>query len=136
MVTGKVKFALWLTPEARELVEQHYRQEGFKSQSAFIEKAVRFYSGFLSAQGSLDFLPRILTDVWEGQLGQLADRVGRMLYKLAVECAIGNHLLAADSDLDYETLERLRARCVQDVRRTNGQISFREILAFQKELEC
>ena len=136
MVTGKVKFALWLTPEARELVEQHFRQEGFKSQSAFIEKAVRFYCGFLSAQSSLDFLPRILADVWEGQLGQLADRVGRMLYKLAVECAIGNHLLAADSDLDYETLERLRARCVQDVRRTNGQISFREILAFQKELEC
>ncbi len=136
MVTGKVKFALWLTPETRELVEQHYRQEGFKSQSAFIEKAVRFYSGFLSEQRSLDFLPRILTDVWEGQLGQLADRIGRMLYKLAVECAIGNHLLAADSDLDYETLERLRARCVQDVRRTNGQISFREILAFQKELEC
>ena len=38
------------------------------------------------------------------------------------------------TDIDLPTLEKLRARCVQDVRRTHGQISFKDILKFQKEL--
>lgn len=37
-------------------------------------------------------------------------------------------IIAADSDLGGDTIERLRARCVQDAKRTNGQISFRDIL--------
>ena len=39
-----------------------------------------------------------------------------------------------DTDIDLPTLEKLRARCVQDVMRTHGQISFKDILKFQKEL--
>ena len=43
------------------------------------------------------------------------------------------HILSWDSDVDQETLRRLRTRCVNDVKSTNGQISFNEILQFQKE---
>ena len=45
MVIGKEKFALWITPEAKREVETHYKQDNCKSQSEYIEKAVRFYSG-------------------------------------------------------------------------------------------
>lgn len=44
------------------------------------------------------------------------------------------HIIAYDTDIDLPTLEKLRARCVQDVMRTHGQISFKDILKFQKEL--
>lgn len=37
------------------------------------------------------------------------------------------------TEVDQETLERLRVRCVNDVKRTNGQIRFKDILQFQKE---
>lgn len=43
MVIGKEKFALWITPEAKKEVEAHYKQDNCKSQSEYIEKAVRFY---------------------------------------------------------------------------------------------
>jgi len=43
------------------------------------------------------------------------------------------NLLACDTDVDEKTLEKLRGKCVADVRQTNRQISFREILKFQKE---
>lgn len=134
MVEGKYKFALWLTPEAKELVEKFYRSDGCKSQSEFIEKAIRFYCGYLAAEDSCDFLPRVLSNVLEGRLNLFADRVGRLLFKLLVEQAVCNHLLSFDSDLDYETLDGLRKRSVQDVKRTNGQISFKDILTFQKDL--
>ena len=45
-----------------------------------------------------------------------------------------SHLIAADTDIDTETLAKLRSRCVNDIKRTNGQISFAEILRFQKGL--
>ena len=44
------------------------------------------------------------------------------------------HIVAADTDIDLDTLEKLRGRCVQDARRTNGEISFQDILRFQKGL--
>ena len=50
------------------------------------------------------------------------------LFKQSVEIGMMGRIIAADSDLGGDTIERLRARCVQDAKRTNGQISFRDIL--------
>ena len=114
-------------------VEKLYREDDCRSKSEFIEKAIRFYCGYLAAERAAEFLPAGLASTLEGVLTLFGERLGRLLFKLAVEQAITNHILAADTDIDAETLDRLRGRCVNDVKRTNGQISFREILKFQKE---
>ena len=54
--------------------------------------------------------------------------------KLAVESNIGNHILAADTDMDVLTYEKLRGRSVREVQQTNGKISFKDDLIFQKSL--
>lgn len=66
-------------------------------------------------------------------MGVMADRMGRLLFKQSVELGILTHIIAADTDIDQVTLEKLRGRCVNDVRRTNGQIAFKDILQFQRE---
>ena len=134
MVTGKEKFALWLTPEAREMVREAYRGDNCASQSEFIEKAVRFYCGYLGAKKDGAYLPRVLAEILEGILSTFGSRVGRLLFKQIVEQSILAHIVAADTDMDLDTLERLRGYCVQDARRTNGEISFQDILRFQKGL--
>ena len=134
MVTGKEKFALWLTPEAREMVREAYRGDNCASQSEFIEKAIRFYCGYLGAKKDGAYLPRVLSEILEGILSTFGSRVGRLLFKQIVEQSILTHIIAADTDIDLDTLEKLRGRCVQDARRTNGEVSFQEILRFQKGL--
>ena len=134
MVTGKEKFALWLTSEAREMVRGAYRSDNCASQSEFIEKAVRFYCGYLEAEKDGAYLPRVLAEILEGILSTFGSRVGRLLFKQIVEQSILTHIIAADTDIDLDTLEKLRGRCVQDARRTNGEISFQDILRFQKGL--
>ena len=129
MVTGKEKFALWLTPEAREMVRGAYRSDNCASQSEFIEKAIRFYCGYLGAKKA-----RVLAEILEGILSTFGSRVGRLLFKQIVEQSILAHIVAADTDIDLDTLEKLRGRCIQDARRTNGEISFQDILRFQKGL--
>ena len=134
MVTGKEKFALWLTPEAREMVRGAYRGDNCASQSEFIEKAVRFYCGYLGAKKDGAYLPRVLAEILEGILSTFGSRIGRLLFKQIVEQSILTHIIAADTDIDLDTLEKLRGRCVQDVRRTNGELPFHDILRFQKGL--
>ena len=116
-VEGKSKFALWLTPEAKTLVETHYETANCRSQSEFIEKAIRFYTGYLDTQRADAYLPRVLAQLWEGQFDMFGDRIGRLLFKYAVEHDMGNHLLAADTDIDQDTLERraaaVCARCAK-----------------------
>lgn len=134
MKMKKIKFPLWFTPETKEKVEQHYRGDNCKSQSEFIEKAIRFYCGYLEAEHDGAYLPHTLSAVLEGSFTALGDRVGRLLFKLSVEVSMLMHIIAYDTDIDLATLEKLRVRCVQDVMRTHGQISFKDILKFQKEL--
>ena len=70
----------------------------------------------------------------DAKLDMLGDRIGRLLFKLTVEESMLMHIIASDTDVDAPTLDRLRGRCVQDVKRTNGGLSFKEILKFQKSL--
>ena len=45
----KRKFALWVREETMEKIEKLYRSENVKSRSEFIEKAINFYCGYLTA---------------------------------------------------------------------------------------
>ena len=75
-----------------------------------------------------------MSEVLSGAIGVFGDRIGKLLFKLAVESNITNHILAADTDIDLDTYEKLRARSVREVRETGGSISFQDDLVFQKSL--
>lgn len=130
----KKKYAFWLTPEAKDEIEQLYIEDNCANQSEFVEKALLFYCGYVRTRGDHSYLPRILSDELEGTVGVMANRIGRLLFKQSVELGILSHIIAADTDVDQITLKRLRGRCVDDVKRTNGQIQFKDILQFQKEV--
>ena len=135
MVIGKEKFALWITPEAKKEVEAHYKQDNCKSQSEYIEKAVRFYSGYLDTKHAEAYLPRILSDVLEGKLGAFGKRVGHLLFKQAVDQNIMANLVGYLSDVDLDQLQKLRVRCVKNVKETNGEVDFQDAFRFQKGIE-
>ena len=51
-----------------------------------------------------------------------------MLFRLVVEVSMMGRTIASDPAMDNETIELLRAECVRNVKKTNGQISFRDAL--------
>lgn len=133
-MSEKTRFALWIEQDTLELVRSHYKRNDCRSQSEYIEKAIRFYTGYLETERADLYLPRVLSEMLEGKLDMLGHRIGSLLFKLAVECNISNHLLAADTDMDMRTYEKLRGRSVREVKETNGRISFKDDLRFQKSL--
>ena len=126
------KHSVWLSESAWTEVESRYRRDNCSTRNEFIEKAIRFYSGYLDAEHADEYLPRVLADVLEGKLGALGKRMGHLLFKLAVEEALMGNLVAAGMDVALDTLRKTRVRCVKEVRETNGEIDMDDALAYQK----
>ena len=134
MVKGKQKVTIFLTPSMKKKIEENYRADNCRSQSEFVEKAVDFYLGYLNTKNASAFLPEVLSTILIGIMDDFAQRMGRMLYKLSVEQNLCNHILTADTDMDQRTYQLMRGRSVREVDSTNGRITFKEVLDFQRSV--
>lgn len=132
MFENKRKFALWVYPDTLERVNQLYRGDNCESKSEFIEKAIQFYAGYLTAGRKDNYLPGIVTSTLKSIVAESDNRQNRMLFKLAVELAILQNVIAASQGIDPQSLERLRGECVREVKRLNGSFSFEEAAAWQR----
>ena len=56
----------------------------------------------------------------------------RLIFKLAVEVDMMMHLFATAMEIDPELLEKLRALCVREIKKTNGSISLRDVVEYQR----
>ena len=128
----KRRFQLWIKPSTLELAKKLYEDDNCASIGEFIEKAVLFYSGYLSAEDNRKYLPNIVISTLKGIVDESDNRTSRVLFKLAVELAITMNIIAADHQIDQVTLDRLRGECVQEVKRLNGSFSFDDAVDWQK----
>ena len=132
MVKGKEKFALWITPECKQLVDDCYADDQCQSRSEYIEKAILFYTGFLYAEKADRYLPKVLQQILSGTLDRFAERIGWQLFKLAVEQNVNNHILASDTDIDARSYQKMRGLSMDEVKRTNGRIDFEDALLSER----
>ena len=128
----KRRFQSWLRPSTIELMDKLYEDDNCKSKSEFIEKAIRFYAGFLSTNNAKEYLPNVVISTLKSIVAESSNRQNRMLFKLAVEIAIMQNLIALDQNIDPISLERLRGDCVKEVKRLNGSFSFEDALEWQQ----
>ena len=129
----KEKFALWVYPETMEEVGYSYEADNCRSKSEFIEKAIRFYLGYLKQEDNVGYLsPRITSSV-EAVVHGSEQRINRNLFKIAVELGKIAHTVAAANEVDKDTLRDLHSMCIDEVRHINGTISFESAVKFQNE---
>lgn len=130
----KRKFALWIRPSLLEEVDSLYESDNCASRSEFMEKALQFYIGYLTCNHAQDYLAQVIPSTVKGIVDEGSNRMGRLLFKMAVEQAVTSNILAAVCEVDHQELERLRNQCIQQIRKTNGMISFDEALRWQKDV--
>ena len=131
MNEDKKRHTVWLTPDAWSQVETSYTKDNCTTKNEYIEKAIRFYTGYLNTQNAASYLPRVLADVLDGKLGALGTRIGKLLFKLAVEQDMIANITAAVNEIHLDDLERLRARCMKEIRQTSGVISLEDAVRYQ-----
>jgi len=125
-MNNKVKFALYLPPEKKAELEQRYREDGCKSITAFIEKAIDFYLGYLDANKAGAFLPKETLAAIDGRLGMFEDRMAKLLYKLTVEMDMGMSAALDCVRMDDDYLRKLHSNSVRNVKATNGLLTFEQ----------
>ena len=128
MPREKIKFAMRIMPETQDLVREWFPKDNCQSQNEFIEKAIHFYVEHLSAQSSTSFLPSELVSALRATIQSSENRTARLLFKLTVELSMMMNVLAAGLEINASQLDTLRRQCVQDVKRTNGTITFKDTL--------
>ena len=131
MNEDKKRHTVWLTPDAWSQVETSYTKDNCTTKNEYIEKAIRFYTGYLNTQNAASYLPRVLADVLDGKLGALGTRIGKLLFKLVVEQDMIANITAAVDEVHLDDVERLRARCIREIRQTNGVINLEDAVRYQ-----
>ena len=82
----------------------------------------------LAAEESSRFLPSALVAALRSTVQGSENRIARLLFKLTVEISMMMHVLAAGLEIDASQLDQLRWQCVQEVKKVNGGISFKDTL--------
>ena len=60
------------------------------------------------------------------------NRIARLLFKNAVELDMVMNVLAAGMEISDDTLKSLRARCIQNVKKTGGTVKFDDAVKYQR----
>ena len=108
----KIKFPLYVFPDTMEKVDMLYEIDNCRSKTEFMEKAIRFYCGYL--------------------LNKESAATEFIAPQLAVEVGALTHMLAAINEIDDDTLKKLRIMCMDEVKRINGIINFEKAVRYQR----
>lgn len=132
-ILNKRKFALWIHQDVLKEIDNIYTSDNCRSRSDFIEKAVKFYIGYLHEEKSVEYISPFIASVVESSVYGLEQRISKHLFRMAVELAKISNISAAANGVDRLTLEELHKMCVDEVKGINGVLSFEKAVRFQQE---
>ena len=123
---------VWMDAGVMSRMDGWLAADNCKNRSEFVNKALRFYMGYLAAEDTSVFLSRTLVDTLQGIVADCHNRLRTLIFMWCVELNMMGHTIAAHFRADPINRRELRAYAVDEVRRTNGQISFDAALDQQR----
>ena len=130
----KERFVIYLYPETLEKINELYRQDDCHSRSQFIEKALRFYIGYLLANDDASYLPTAMLSNMKSIVAESENKISKMLYKVAIELGMVQNAFAwSHQDISKESFTVLRQAVETEVKDINGMITFEKAVEWQKE---
>ena len=129
---SKAHCSYMIEQEVVDKLAKHYKDDGSRTKSEFVERAINFYCGFITAENYREYFPQVITSTIDGKLKTMEDRMASLLYKNTVELDMILHIVAATMDVSDFNLSQLRGVCNQEVSSTNGKIKFEDAVRYQK----
>lgn len=129
---SKAHCSYMIEQEVVDKLAKNYKDDGSRTKSEFVERAINFYCGFITAENYREYFPQVITSTIDGKLKSLEDRMASLLYKNALELSMLLHVVAATMDVSDFNLSQLRGVCNQEVSSTNGKIKFEDAVRYQK----
>ena len=112
---SKEQMTIRLYPETRRQMDGWLEESNSKNRNEFVEKALRFYMGYLGTENITEFLSDALVATLRGIVADSANRTNSLLFKCAVEQGIMAHTIAAHFRDTMEDRRALRGYVVDEV---------------------
>ena len=121
------RIGLYISEELLDQCDAAVEKSGADSRSEFICDAIMHYIAVINMADNSRVLTPALESVIGSKIALTEDRINQMLFKVAVELAMQNHLTAGRYRYEDDYLDGLRDYCVQEVKALNGRMDLKEI---------
>ena len=128
----KVRTGFYIEKEVLEMADSLLPAANVRSRNEFVTEALKFYCGYLNSGKAEDYLLQSLSSVLTSTVQDTENRLARMDFKIAVELSKLSQVIAYTHDVDEESLNRLHAKCVEEVKRINGAVDFEDAYRYQR----
>ncbi len=102
------------------------------SRSELIRDALEYYIAVLSAKESSKVITPELESIIRSRIALTEDRLNRIIFKLGVEVAMMNNLMAAKYNINNEIMQNLRKMCINEVSSIGGKYCLEDAIDFQR----
>ena len=125
------RIGLYINKELLDQCDAAVEKSGADSRSEFICDAIMHYIAVINMQESSRVLTPALESVIGSKIALTEDRINRIVFKLGVEVAMMNNILAATHNIDADTMESLRQHCTKEVATIGGRYRLEDAVEFQ-----
>ena len=126
------RIGLYISEELLDQCDAAVKKNGADSRSEFICDAIIHYITVINMQESSRVLTPALESVIGSKIALTEDRINRIIFKLGVEVAMMNNILAATHNIDADTMESLRRYCTEEVATISGKYRFEDAVKYQQ----
>ena len=124
----KQTFTVRLSEETANLCMAGMAMDDCRSRNEFIEKAIKYYAGYLSAEKNKVVLGEQIQKVVESSVKSSEGRLSNQSFRMAVELAKLQRIIAYYFQMDEETLTELHNFCQREVKSMNGTLSLEDMI--------
>ena len=103
-----------------------------RNRSEFIRYAIEHYIAVLDMKENSRVLTPALESVIGSKIALTEDRINRIMFKLGVEVAMMNNILAATHNIDADNMDSLRQYCTEEVATIGGNYKFEDAVKYQQ----
>ena len=130
---GKVRKGFYIEEGVLEQIDSLLQHVNVKSRNEFLNQALKFYIGYLTSEKIENYMLSTISSVMHATVKDSENRMARAMYKLAVETSKLSHVIAYSHGVDEAALQKLQAKCADEVKRINGAVRFEDAYEYQHD---
>ena len=127
------RIGLYISEDLLNRCDVAVRKTNADSRSEFICDAIEHYIAVVNMKENSRVLTPALESVIGSKIALTEDRINRIVFKLGVEVAMMNNILAATHRIDPESIDALRRYCTDEVASIGGRYKLEDAVSLQQE---
>ena len=126
------RIGLYISEDLLDRCDAAVKKTNADSRSEFICDAIEHYIAVINMKETSRVLTPALESVIGSKIALTEDRINRIIFKLGVEVAMMNNILAATHNINADTMDSLRRYCTEEVATIGGKYKFEDAVKYQQ----